>query len=63
MSTSLLAVSPTVRLIFILLAFGVGYSRVYLAVHYPSDVIAGAIIGTSFSLIVNLFMPALSLFA
>lgn len=62
MSTSLLVVSPTVRLIFILLAFGVGYSRVYLAVHYPSDVVAGAIIGTSFSLIVNLFMPTLSQF-
>lgn len=59
MSTSLLVISPTVQLIFILLAFGVGFSRVYLAVHYPSDVVAGAIIGTTFALIVHIFMPAL----
>lgn len=32
------------------LAAGVAYSRVYLGVHYPSDVIAGAAIGTAFGL-------------
>ena len=63
MSASLLVASPTVRLVFLILAFGVGFSRVYLAVHYPSDVLAGALIGTSFALIVHLFMPALSLIA
>ena len=32
------------------LAAGVAYSRVYLGVHYPSDVIVGAAIGTAFGL-------------
>lgn len=31
-----------------LLAFGIGFSRVYLFVHYPGDVIAGAVLGIVF---------------
>lgn len=61
-SISLLTQNPLIRLVFLLLAFGVGFSRVYLAVHYPSDVIAGAFIGSSFALLVYLMMPALTLF-
>ena len=33
------------------LAFVVAFSRVYLYVHYPSDVIAGAVLGTLFAFV------------
>lgn len=38
--------------LFILIALCVGISRMYLGVHYPSDIVAGMTIGFIFSLII-----------
>lgn len=39
----------------ILIAFSVAWSRMYLGLHYPSDVAAGAMIGTATAFAVNAF--------
>lgn len=36
---------PAAKLVFFALAFLTGYSRMYNGVHYPSDVLAGALMG------------------
>ena len=39
------------RWLFILWVFVIGYSQVYIGVHYPSDALAGAIIGVLFGIV------------
>lgn len=47
---------PKLAVILYFLALLIGISRIYLAVHYPSDVIVGIILGVSSSLIIHFFL-------
>jgi diacylglycerol kinase family enzyme/membrane-associated phospholipid phosphatase len=48
---------PTMGLPLYTLAAGVAYSRVYVGVHYPSDVLAGAVLGSAIALGTRRFLP------
>jgi undecaprenyl-diphosphatase len=44
-ATVLSVLAPRLAPGFVLLACAIGFSRVYVGVHYPLDVVAGAILG------------------
>jgi undecaprenyl-diphosphatase len=44
------AVAPRYRLPFLVLAAAVAYSRLYNGVHYPLDVLGGAVLGVAIAL-------------
>ena len=52
-ATSLAFAFPAYSALLLLVALLVGYSRIYLGLHYPSDVVIGAAIGCFSSLLVE----------
>jgi undecaprenyl-diphosphatase len=58
MATLLANRFPRYRLIFFIIAAFVGWTRIYLVLHYPTDVIAGAFLGYG---ITKLFLHYLTL--
>ena len=47
---------PLMRLLW-LLPFAIGYSRLYLGKHYPSDVMGGWLVGAAVLMVVWLCIP------
>ena len=50
----LLRIFPRYKWIFLITAMLVSISRIYLGVHYPSDVLGGAIIGSAFGYVFSI---------
>jgi undecaprenyl-diphosphatase len=44
-ATALSVLAPRLAPAFVVLACAIGYSRVYVGVHYPLDVVGGAVLG------------------
>lgn len=61
MSLALRMYRPWISLLF-LWALGVGYTRIYLGVHYPGDILAGYVVGFFCALIAWLAMNLLKRF-
>ena len=47
---------PRMAVVLYIMAMIIGISRIYLAVHYPTDVLVGIILGVGSSVIVHLYL-------
>jgi undecaprenyl-diphosphatase len=48
---------PRYRIIFYIAAGFIGWTRIYLCVHYPTDVIAGALLGYGLTKVFSFYFP------
>lgn len=51
--SSLALAMPALTIPFMLIAITIGLSRIFLGLHYPTDVLAGAVLGSGIGLAVN----------
>jgi len=57
MATLLAHWFPRFRILFFLVAAFIGWTRIYLGVHYPTDVIAGALLGYGITKVFLFYFP------
>jgi len=57
MATLLAGWFPRYRILFYIAAGIIGWTRVYLALHYPTDVITGALLGYGITKVFSLYFP------
>jgi len=57
MATLLAHWFPRYRVLFFLVAAFIGWTRIYLCVHYPTDVVAGALLGYGLTKVFLLYFP------
>jgi undecaprenyl-diphosphatase len=61
MATLLAAWFPRYWIIFFIIAVFVSWTRIYLCVHYPTDVIMGAFVGYGITKVYLLWVPGLNI--